>query len=208
MRRAAISLAALLCWLPAKGRAWTIPPRPVVEQAPSPQLDLVMAEAGPKLDELTEDERLEVGQAIVRECARTGFDPLFVLAVIQVESRFDVDAGSHAGAQGLMQLLPRTFRLVKRVGSILDPVDNVQAGIRYLRRLVDSGFKRPESILLAYNAGPGRAADVLVRGGEMPEDSVSYVPRVMGEYRRLLKKHGRKPEDARQLFLMPVTVVE
>jgi soluble lytic murein transglycosylase-like protein len=165
-------------------------------------LEQVRSEIEPRLTKLEPDETSLVAQAIIEECRRTGFDPLFVIAVIQVESRFDVEAVSSEGARGLMQLLPRTFRLVSDAKRMFDPVENVRAGIRYLEKLRQSGFKRPESVALAYNVGPGKAAGVLVRGEEAPAEGKAYVPKVLGEYHRLLQGHGYRPEDARRLFLL------
>ena len=84
--------------------------------------------------------------------ARHRVDPLLVHAVIAVESAHRPDAVSPAGAEGLMQLMPRTARMLG-VGDPFDPRENVEAGVAYLRRLHDE-FGTVLA-LAAYNAGPG-----------------------------------------------------
>ncbi|MCM2334016.1 MAG: transglycosylase SLT domain-containing protein, partial [Anaeromyxobacteraceae bacterium] len=80
-----------------------------------------------------------VARALAGETEAARVDPLLVLAMIEVESGYDAGATSHAGARGLMQLLPTTMqREVELLGiagaSPDDPVANVRAGVRYLRR--------------------------------------------------------------------------
>ncbi len=101
-------------------------------------------------------------------------------AVTWVESRFDPDAHSGAGARGLMQVLPST-------GAELDldvekPGENVVAGARYLRQMLDR-FRSTELALAAYNAGPS-AVDA--EGVRTSDETVTYVARVTEEWRRLL----------------------
>lgn len=81
-----------------------------------------------------------------------GVDPALVRAVMHAESWFEVDAVSHAGAQGLMQLMPDTAR---RFGVInaLDPVDNISGGVAYLAWLAEQFDQDLVRILAAYNAG-------------------------------------------------------
>jgi soluble lytic murein transglycosylase-like protein len=97
----------------------------------------------PELDRLIYD----VGQ-------REGIDPRFIHAVIWQESKYKVEARSHAGAQGLMQLMPAT---AKRFGceDRNDPVENVEAGTKYLRWLLKRFEGNVELALAGYNAGEG-----------------------------------------------------
>jgi soluble lytic murein transglycosylase-like protein len=69
-----------------------------------------------------------------------------------------------------------------------DPVVNVQAGVRYLRRLLDA-FGREEVALMAYNAGPNRILGYL-RAGEIPERFREYPRKVRAEARRLRRSFG------------------
>ena len=85
---------------------------------------------------------------------REGVDPRFIHAVIWQESKYDVNARSHAGAQGLMQLMPAT---AKRFGcdDINDPESNVEAGTKYLGWLLKRFDGNVELALAGYNAGEG-----------------------------------------------------
>jgi len=97
-------------------------------------------------------------EALIREASvRHGVDPALVRAVIRTESSFDPLAVSSAGAQGLMQLMPA---LSEELG-VLDPFDprqNVFAGVRYLRYLLDAHDGNETLALASYNAGPGAVA--------------------------------------------------
>ena len=85
---------------------------------------------------------------------REGVDPRFIHAVIWQESKYIVDARSHAGAQGLMQLMPAT---AKRFGceDPHDPAENIEAGTKYLHWLLKRFSGNVELALAGYNAGEG-----------------------------------------------------
>ena len=85
---------------------------------------------------------------------REGVDPRFIHAVIWQESKYKVDARSHAGAQGLMQLMPAT---AKRFGchDLNNPADNINAGTKYLSWLLKRFAGNVELALAGYNAGEG-----------------------------------------------------
>lgn len=85
---------------------------------------------------------------------RQGVDPRFIHAVIWQESKYKVQARSHAGAQGLMQLMPAT---AKRFGcdDANDPVENIAAGTKYLSWLLKRFEGNVELALAGYNAGEG-----------------------------------------------------
>lgn len=86
-----------------------------------------------------------------------GMDPALVKAVMKTESNFNPRAVSKKGAQGLMQLMPDTARLM-RVNNPFDPEDNMKSGIRYLKSLQET-FGDLDLTLAAYNAGPRRVIE-------------------------------------------------
>ena len=90
---------------------------------------------------------------MVEQAAKThAVDPLLVGAVIAVESNYDAHAVSPKGAEGLMQLMPPTARMLG-VTNTFDPQQNIEAGVRYLKQLQDQ-YKDDTLALAAYNAGP------------------------------------------------------
>lgn len=110
-------------------------------------------------------------------------------AVIVVESGFDERAVSHAGAQGLMQLMPATARQYG-VSDAFDPAQNVQAGAQHLRELIDRYENNLELALAAYNAGE----DAVERyGRRIPpfNETRRYVPKVLKIYNSLLNLDPR-----------------
>lgn len=91
---------------------------------------------------------------ILRAGERNGVDPRFIHAVIWQESKYKVRAKSGAGAQGLMQMMPATAR---RFGcrDVYDPEDNINAGTRVLRYLLERFDGNIALVLAGYNAGEG-----------------------------------------------------
>lgn len=122
-----------------------------------------------------------------------GLDPALLAAVVYVESRFDPNAESEAGALGLMQLLPDTAKgIALRTGGdrfvvadLRDPEINVRYGAWYLEHLL-SRYDDTRLALAAYHAGQGNVDDWLRSGGtiEFPEtrDYVSEVIRLRDVY--------------------------
>ena len=92
-------------------------------------------------------------QELVEKSARAhNIDPLLVQSVIQVESNYNHFAVSPKGAEGLMQLMPGTARMLG-VSNSFDPAENIEAGVKYLRYL-QSLYQDDRLALAAYNAGP------------------------------------------------------
>jgi len=111
--------------------------------------------------------------------ARYNVDADLITSVIAVESNFDPKAVSRKKARGLMQLLPETAARLG-VRNIEDPQENIDAGTRYLRDLLQKYSNNLVLALAAYNAGPER----IQQYGRVPPfpETISYVRRVKRGY--------------------------
>jgi soluble lytic murein transglycosylase-like protein len=110
---------------------------------------------------------------------RNSIDADLVRAVIKAESDFNSNARSSKGAMGLMQLMPDTARL-HNVLNAYDPVDNIEAGVRHLRMLLERYRGDLRLSLAAYNAGSGAVEKF---GGIPPfAETREYVQRVLRFY--------------------------
>lgn len=121
----------------------------------------------------------DVDSAIAMAAARHNVDPNLVRAVVKVESNFNPNAVSRKGAMGLMQLMPSTARQLK-VKNPFDPEQNVDAGVRHLKQLLESYGGDVNLTLAAYNAGSGAVA----RSAGVPHfaETRSYVRRITDLY--------------------------
>ena len=93
------------------------------------------------------------GTIIYREARKNGLAPELVAAMVHTESDFRAGLVSHKSAQGLMQIVPETARLLG-LSNVFDPEQNIAAGTRYYRYLLDR-FQNERIALAAYNAGEG-----------------------------------------------------
>ncbi len=121
----------------------------------------------------------DIDAAIDEAAARHNVDPSLVRSVVKVESNFNPNAVSRKGAMGLMQLMPSTARSLN-VSNPFDPQQNVDAGVRHLRRLLDSYGGDVRLSLAAYNAGSGAVA----RSAGVPHfrETQNYVRRITNLY--------------------------
>ena len=94
------------------------------------------------------------GAEITAAAKKHGIDPALLAGLVKQESNFDPNAGSPAGARGLAQLMPATAAGLG-VTDVLDPVQNLDGGAKYLRQQLDAFSGDVTRALAAYNAGPG-----------------------------------------------------
>jgi hypothetical protein len=140
---------------------------PAGKSAPSPRLDTLRTIAD------------RHGIEILTATVGTRVSPALVLAVISVESAGRSGAVSHAGAQGLMQLMPATAARFGVADSFL-PKENIRGGVAYLDFLLKEFGYDPILAIAAYNAGEGAVA----RNGGVPPyaETRDYVPKVLAAW--------------------------
>ncbi|MBS0126673.1 lytic transglycosylase domain-containing protein [Thetidibacter halocola] len=134
--------------------------------------------ASPRLQSL-QNIAARYGSHILRETVGTRVSPALALAVIAVESSGRADAVSHAGASGLMQLMPAT---AERFGVIDrdDPVQNIRGGVAFLDFLMKQFDGDPILVLAGYNAGEN---SIPKHGGVPPyAETRDYVPKVLAAF--------------------------
>lgn len=121
----------------------------------------------------------DINAAIEQAAARHNVDPSLVRSVVKVESNFNPNAVSRKGAMGLMQLMPSTARSLN-VSNPFDPQQNVDAGVRHLRALLDNYRGNVSLSLAAYNAGSGAVS----RSAGVPHfrETQNYVRRITNLY--------------------------
>lgn len=120
------------------------------------------------------------GRDIVIASIGSEISPALVVALISVESSGRVDAVSHAGASGLMQLMPDTAARFG-VTDIVAPADNIKGGVAYLSWLMDHFDDDPILALAGYNAGEGAVRD---NNGVPPyRETRNYVPKVLAAWK-------------------------
>ena len=137
------------------------------------------------------------GSIIYNEAKKNNVRPELVAAVIQQESKFKPTARSHMGAQGLMQLVPKTGRWMGAT-NLMNPAQNIMAGAKYLRYLSDQFNGNETKIIAAYNAGEG---NVRRFGGIPPfretQKYVSNVRNFQQQYHDRLQTAELTPPPAR-----------
>jgi len=113
--------------------------------------------------------------AILKAGKTNGLDPSWLFGIARQESAFNPRARSHVGATGLMQLMPKTGKLIarlinhpmKKTSELLNPDRNIQLGSAYLRRMYDKNQHNPVLATASYNAGPHRVK------GWLPKQNMS-----------------------------------
>lgn len=121
----------------------------------------------------------EIDSAIDKAATRHNVDPNLVRALVKVESNFNPNAVSRKGAMGLMQLMPQTARSLNLTNPF-NPEENIDAGVRHLKQLLESYGGDVRLSLAAYNAGSGAVARS--RGIPRYAETQNYVRRITNLY--------------------------
>ncbi len=145
-----------------------------------------------------------------RNAAANGLDPYLVASLIRQESEFNPNAVSRANAVGLMQLLPKTGKVVARqvklkrysASQLYTPAVNLQLGTKYFRGMVDKFGGSFEYALAAYNAGSDRVEEWLGQGKYRdPQEFVESIP--FTETREYVQAILRNASVYKQLYGTP-----
>lgn len=130
------------------------------------------------------------GEIIYREARRNDLPPELVAAMVHTESDFRPKLVSHKSAQGLMQIVPETAKILG-IANPFDPEQNIAAGTRYFRQLLNR-FDDQRIALAAYNAGP---TNVERFGGVPPfPETQQYIEKVS-------RRHARYRERVRNGYV-------
>lgn len=150
---------------------------------------------------LTQAEKLAQFAPLIQQSAKKHGVPVELLCgVILQESNGNPNALSHAGARGLMQLMPATAKQMG-VKNIMDPAQNIEGGTKYLRFLLDKFDGNIELAVAGYNAGEGA---VKKYGNKIPpyRETQRYVPKVLAysnEISEILTAQNELPQHAKRV---------
>lgn len=197
---AGLSISGLLAWASVPAQ----PPLPELvasgagEVVPAgyAQVQQVLAD---RAAGLPTELRKALARTIAEEAGRAGFDPLLILAVIDVESDFELGSISVRGARGLMQIRPATLAWLAEQAGVADlpaaleedPTLDVRLGVRYLKSLKDR-FGSLDKALFAYNLGPAKMLRTAKANGLGQHRG--YLKAVKRDYAQLQRETGAKED--------------
>ena len=169
-------------------RSVVIQPKVVTPKLVQPKVVDDKAAAQPKRPAETLPPDADIQDLIDHAARKYNVDPNLVHAVVKVESNYNQFAVSHAGAEGLMQLVPSTARRLG-VSNSFDARQNIEAGVRYLKYLQTLYGNNMRLALAAYNAGEG--AVTRYQGIPRYRETENYLVQVGRRWGEL--NRGRKP---------------
>lgn len=209
---AALGIVVLVTLAPAQVGTGTFLPVPVIQAALPPPVTFLAkqtedddeeADAADPIDvlvsalsycssALSPAQRLRVARIIQEESEEHGYDPLFITALVQIESGCSFTARG-GDAIGLVQLLPSTARdVARRAGmpwrgerTLTEPSSSISLGLRYLGELEEQ-LGDPYRAVAAYNLGPARVA----RMSSLRARQTRYVRKILSRYERLLDRYA------------------
>ncbi len=148
------------------------------------------------LDQMTErlpkdykKSAIKVTQALIEEAEKNNLDPVFVMAIIETESKFNPKARGSHGEIGLMQIKPDTAAWIAKKSMISfmsaktleNPSQNIRIGVAYISFLRNSFRLAPAKYVTAYNMGPQKMRS-MIAGHQKPKE---YATKVMANYKSL-----------------------
>ena len=171
---------------------------PAIERPRPRELVKIFSIVQANRPDLLEKEAWDLAEVILSESSKYKLDPILILAVIDVESKFQFGAVSPAGARGIMQIMPATGKfLVESVRALAkeikveqfvpehldDPIVNIKLGTYYLHDLRKS-FRNVNNALIAYNLGP---TELRIRMENQIEYNGEYANAVLTAYQKFKK---------------------
>jgi len=200
--RPALAMSIVACVLAlliiSAGREHSPPPGPLSDgRAALPQTAVDAAPKAQPEKKITRGRNLpeidpEIDRAIKRYARHQGIEPWLIKGLIMAESSFDPRAVSPRGACGLMQLMPSTARKLG-VTDIFDPIQNIKAGIEYLKECLDIFDNDRHLAIAAYRCGPDRVRQAY----GIPDNSqTSSFVRVVLNYGHQFKSRKKPSPDA------------
>ena len=123
--------------------------------------------------------QVEVKKQIITTAIEKDVDPYVALSIAKLESNFDPNKKNRSGAVGVFQLMPKTAEWLG-VKDPMNPAQNIEGGVKYLKSMLDKYNGNTILALAAYNAGPG----TVDKYGEVPPypETQNYVKNVLREY--------------------------
>ena len=133
----------------------------------------------------TKPDQAQIRSLVGKTARRHGVEPALIEAVISAESAYDARAVSHAGAVGLMQIMPATAKDygIRDSADLFDPALNIDTGVRHLKRLLRKYGNDYGRVIMAYNAGEGAVDNT--NSNVRYTETLDYMEAVVRHYRRL-----------------------